>query len=409
MNEFWSITLFWTFSAGAVALALAFVLPWLMRKSRVEPGKAARSDINLAVYRDQMNDLATEFANGQLTEEQFLAGKLEIETRAAEDALSQEERMATPVASRRVGYVLILVLPVATIALYAWLGNPNALIASAGGAGHMPQISSQPTEAEMLQIIQSIEERAAANPNDIELWETLANANAMMSRWPEALKAFERSREIAPNKASVLSGYAEALAMTGDMLMVGRPMEWVNKALALDANDRKGLELAAIHAFQGEDYEESAQFLDRLLGLISPEMPYAQEIMRMRNEALRLAQGPGAAVANSVTGMVDIAPELRARVGPQSVIYLIARDGERGPPVAAARVPMGEFPLQFRLDDSMAMNPSNTLSDRAEVVLLARISVSGNPIAQSGDLEGRLLGVPVGAQGVRVVIDRIVP
>jgi cytochrome c-type biogenesis protein CcmH len=407
MNEFWSTILFWTLSAAAVVLALAFVLPWLLRNSRVEQGKAARSDINLAVYRDQMNDLAAEFSSGQLTEEQYLASKLEIETRAAEDALSQEDRVGAPVASRRLAYVLILVLPVATLALYAWLGNPNALVASAGGG--MPQMSAQSTEAEMLQIIQSIEERATANPNDLEMWETLANANAMMSRWPQALKAFERSRELAPNKAAVLSGYAEALAMTGDMLMAGRPLEFVNRALALDPNDRKGLELAAIHAFQSENFAESAQFLDRLLRLVTPDVPYAQEITRMRNEALRLAAGPQAAMANSVAGMVDIAPELRAQVGPQSVLYLIARDGERGPPVAAARVAMGEFPLQFQLDDSMAMNPSNTLSDRTEVVLLARISVSGNPIAQSGDLEGRVLGVPVGSQDVRVLIDRVVP
>jgi cytochrome c-type biogenesis protein CcmH len=43
------------------------------------------------------------------------------------------------------------------------------------------------------------------------------------------------------------------------------------------------------------------------------------------------------------------------------------------------------------------------------VVLVARISASGNPIAQPGDLEGRLEGVRVGAEGVRLVIDRVLP
>jgi cytochrome c-type biogenesis protein CcmH len=70
---------------------------------------------------------------------------------------------------------------------------------------------------------------------------------------------------------------------------------------------------------------------------------------------------------------------------------------------------MGVFPVSFRLDDHMAMNPANTLSDHQKVELVARISASGSPMAQSGDLEGRVAGVAVGAKDVKVVIDRVVP
>ena len=426
MNPFWSITIFWVLAAGAVAVALAFVLPWLLRQRGVERSLAARRDINLAVYRDQMNDLSAEYANGQLTEAQYLASKLELETRAAEDALAQEELASAPASSRRLGYGLAVALPLATISLYAWLGNPNALMAGASGSNAVT-MASQPTEADIQAIIQRIEERAKASPNDIEVWETLANAQAMLNRWPEALKAYEKSFELAPNKASVLSGYAEALAMTGDLLMAGRPMEMVSMALQIDPNDRKGLELSAIHAFQNQDYAESAQFLDRLLRLVSPEMPYAQEILRMRNEALRLAERGDSAQAMaapspsnvaprptdtnvaSVAGSVEVSPALQSRVRAESTIYLIARSAEGGPPLAASRVAMGVFPMSFRLDDHMAMNPSNTLSDHQKVELVARISASGSPMAQSGDLEGRVVGVAVGAKNVKVVIDRVVP
>jgi cytochrome c-type biogenesis protein CcmH len=57
----------------------------------------------------------------------------------------------------------------------------------------------------------------------------------------------------------------------------------------------------------------------------------------------------------------------------------------------------------------MAMMPGNLLSAQREVVLVARISASGNPIAQPGDLEGRLDGVRVGAEGVQLLIDRVLP
>jgi len=185
--------------------------------------------------------------------------------------------------------------------------------------------------------------------------------------------------------------------------------------LQADPNDPKGLELAGIHAFQNEQYAEAVVFLDRLQRLMPSDTFYAQEILRMRNEAQRLANlssgqaAPAAAAAGSVAGIVDVAPALQAQLNAQSTIYLIARAGEGGPPVAAARVALGAFPFQFRLDDSMAMSPDNTLSKHKEVVLLARISASGNPIAQPGDMEGRLVGVAVGSQNVTLVIDRVLP
>lgn len=426
MNLFWSITLFWGAAAVAVALALAFVLPFLFRNSNVERSKAARRDINLAVYRDQMKDLQAEFSNTQLSQEQFLASKLELETRAAEDALAHEDRAAAPVASRRLGFTLAAVLPAAAIGLYVWLGNPGALIAVANGP-NATAASAEPTEADILQMIQQIEARAQANPTDTAAWEALANANAMMARWPEALQAFQKAHELLPTKPSVLSGYAEALAMNNNLVLAGRPIELVTLALQTEPNNPKGLELAGMHAYQNGEFAQAVAFLDRLHRQMPPETPYAQEILKMRNEAQRLAQlgggvqaagaqsastpdGQGATVqAASVTGSVDVATALKPRMGGQNTIYLIARAGEGGPPVAAARFVMGSFPLQFSLDDSMAMNPANTLSKHKEVVLVARISASGNPIAQPGDLEGRITGVAVGAKDVKLVIDRVLP
>jgi cytochrome c-type biogenesis protein CcmH len=432
MNLFWSVTLFWGAAAIAVALALAFVLPFLLRNNKDEHSKAARRDLNLAVYRDQMKDLKTELSNTQLSPEQFLASKLELETRAAEDALAHEDRVATPVASRRLGFVLAGVLPVAAIGLYFALGNPGVLSAVASGqSGATAAADAAPTEQDILRMVQQIEARTQANPTDSEAWEALATANAMMARWPEALQAYQKTYELLPKKPSVMSGYAEAIAMTSNLVLAGRPIELVTLALQTDPNNAKALELAGIHAYQNQDFAQSVKFLDRLQPQLPPGTRYAQEILAMRNEAQRLAQlGGGAQTAGAtssspsdgqvaapplanaagrIAGSVEVAAALQSRIGNQDTIYLIARAGEGGPPLAAARIKMGQFPLSFSLDDSMAMNPTNTLSGHKEVVVLARISASGNPIAQPGDLEGRITGVAVGAKDVKLVIDRVLP
>jgi len=420
MSLFWSVTLFWGAAAVAVALALAFVLPFLLRGQQDERQQAARRDINLAVYRDQMKELKTELANGQLSEEQFLASKLELETRAAEDALAQEDSASAPQASRRLGFTLAGVLPIAAIGMYVWFGNPGVLTAAAGGPGSAN--TAAPTEQDVMRMIKELEARTQSNPTEGEAWEALAIANGLLARWPEALEAYQKAYQFLPAKPAVMSGYAEALAMTSNLLLAGRPIELVRMALQADPNNRKGLELAGIHAYQNQEFAQAVLFLDRLHQLLPPDTSHAQDILSMRNEAAQLAQSassapaasaPGAAVADgpaaSVAGRVEVAEALKARVGEADTIYLIARAGESGPPLAAARVTMGAFPLPFSLNDSMAMNPANLLSNHQEVVVVARISKSGNPLPQPGDLEGRVTGVKVGAADVELVIDRVLP
>ena len=74
-----------------------------------------------------------------------------------------------------------------------------------------------------------------------------------------------------------------------------------------------------------------------------------------------------------------------------------------------AKGPAAAQASDFRLDDSLAMGPGMGLSSAKQVVVGARISRSGNAMPQSGDLFGRTVPLANTAQGVRLVIDQVVP
>jgi cytochrome c-type biogenesis protein CcmH len=76
-------------------------------------------------------------------------------------------------------------------------------------------------------------------------------------------------------------------------------------------------------------------------------------------------------------------------------------------PLAVKRVRVRELPLEFALDDSMAMAPGLNLSAHPRVVVGARISKSGQPTAQPGDLQGFSAPVANDARNVTVVIDSV--
>ena len=278
-----------------------------------------------------------------------------------------------------------------------------------------------------MKLVQRVEAKTRANPDDGEAWAMLAKTYAAMERWPEALQAYEKATRLLPQDASLLSGYAEALAITNNRVLTGRPLEWVRKALEIDPTDIKGLELAGINAYQEQNFAEASSYFKRLHQLLPPESPYAQDILAAQKETERLAQtgmtGPDhpanpppagdktASVAPGavIKGRIDIAPALKSRLAESDVIFLFARPGQSGPPVAAIRASAGQLPLEFELDDSSAMSPGNTLSQHKQVMLVARVSKSGNPMAQPGDLEGTVAAVKVGATGVKIMIDQTRP
>jgi cytochrome c-type biogenesis protein CcmH len=77
-------------------------------------------------------------------------------------------------------------------------------------------------------------------------------------------------------------------------------------------------------------------------------------------------------------------------------------------PLAAMKLRARDLPLEFSLDDSMAMAPELALSKFPRIVVTARVSRSGQAAPQPGDLQGASRPVANDAQAVRVVIDTVV-
>jgi len=255
----------------------------------------------------------------------------------------------------------------------------------------------------------------------------LAKSYAVVERWPDALQAYEKASKLLPQDASVLSGYAEAMAINNNRVLAGKPMELVQQALKIDPDNIKGLELSGVNALQQKDYAQASNYFKHLLGLLPPESSYAQDIQAAMNEAERMAHPgiagldnlsnpppaedkvPSMAPGATIKGSIDIAPALKSRLAASDVLFLFARAGQGGPPVAALRAGTDKLPMVFELNDSMAMNPANKLSQHQQVALVARVSKSGSPMGQAGDLEGTVPVVKVGAAGVKIVIDQVKP
>ena len=134
---------------------------------------------------------------------------------------------------------------------------------------------------------------------------------------------------------------------------------------------------------------------------ISPASAPVLDISPARYAAARLDSVPGPARDLPAAGIrlkVSLAPELKKKLPPDTAVYLFARDSEAaGPPLAAVSKQVRDLPLAISLDDSHSVMPGRTISGAEQLVVGARISVSGSASRQPGDLER--LSAPFSAPG----------
>ena len=76
------------------------------------------------------------------------------------------------------------------------------------------------------------------------------------------------------------------------------------------------------------------------------------------------------------------------RLRPDTTVFVIARMPDGPPmPVAVEKHTVAELPLDIALDDADGPMPMAKLSAMKNVEVIARISESGNPMRQEGDIE----------------------
>jgi hypothetical protein len=125
--------------------------------------------------------------------------------------------------------------------------------------------------------------------------------------------------------------------------------------------------------------------------------------------AKQLPAGANSA-GTSLSGEVALAAPLAAKVSAGETLFIIAKSvNSPGPPVAVLRGSVGDWPMKFSLDDSLAMLPGRNLSSAGPVMIEARISVRGQPLPASGDLQGSVGPLnPSEHAPLNILIDRII-
>jgi cytochrome c-type biogenesis protein CcmH len=275
---------------------------------------------------------------------------------------------------------------------------------------------------EHVEMIKALAARLEQNPNDGKGWAMLARAYAVLGRYNEALPAYEKAANLIQDDPVLLIDYADVLGVVNGKNLQGKPMELIQRALLIDPNNLKGLNLIGTAEFQAGNYTHAASYWEKLLQLLPPDSPMAkkinvsianaraQEAGKQANSLPPQGQAQPASGGAQIGGVVKLSPSLAGKVNPSDTVFVFAKAVSGPPmPIVVVRAQAKDLPQQFILNDSMAMTPTMKLSNFQEVVVAAKISKSGSATPQSGDLRGEVAAVKVGTNNVQLVIDKIVP
>ena len=387
-----------------------------------DPAKA-----NAAVYRDQMAELDREFVMGNLNYEELKAARDELSERLLADVGDAAVADAPNASSTAVVWrkpwlsigLLVFVVPVASMVMYSVLGEPAALdpLALKQGA----DASAEVTPEKLTEMATALTRRLQDEPNSMEGWVMLGRVQRARAHYEESAEAYAKALTLSRDDNLSIER-AEVLAQKNGGSFAGEPWSIIQRVLTADPHHLNALFLAGSASYAEMNFNTALRYWERAREVVPADSPDAPELdraiaeardkmglpaipPRAANAATETQANKAAVAASSISGRVTLVKELKGLVAPTDTVFVYATavTGSRMP-IAILRTTADKLPLDFTLDDSMAMSPNAKLSGMDEVTVRVRISKSGQATAQPGDYGVSLTPVKPGAKGLNLMV-----
>jgi len=263
-----------SFIALAAILTLLLLI-WLLRPllCRQQDSGTTSAALNTALHRDQLQALQTDLARGLISQPDFETARDELQLRLLDDA-QDDSTPATPTAprsarARNTAILVGLTVPLLSLALYLQLGQPAAIDA---------QAKANVSEQEIRQMIDTLAQRLKEKPDNPQGWAMLARSYKVIGSFDEAIDAFEKAGALVQSQPDLLVDYADVLAVKANGNLEGRPMALITQALSLDPQHPMGLMISGVAAYRRADFKQAIQQWEKLLTVLEPGSPDAQQV-----------------------------------------------------------------------------------------------------------------------------------
>jgi len=294
----------WFVFALMTAAAIFAVLWPLGRGTR----GAQRAGTDIAVYRDQLEEIARDRAAGLIGEAEAEAARVEVSRRliAAADA-AQSQSAAGPGGTfrrRAAAVTILLALPAIAATVYLALGSPQLPGEPLAERAAMP-LQQRPLDS----LVAQVEEHLDKNPEDGRGWEVVGPVYMRLGRFEDAVKARRNSLRINGANADREADLAETLMATANGVVTDEAKSAFERALSHDPKHPKARFYLGVAAHQDGHNDIAAAIWREMLNDARPDSPWGGMV---REALARIdAPAPPGPSAEDVAAAGQMKPEDR--------------------------------------------------------------------------------------------------
>jgi cytochrome c-type biogenesis protein CcmH len=289
--------------------AAVFAVLWPLGRR----GQKLRSGSDVAVYRDQLEEIERDRAAGLIPAKEATAAQVEVSRRliAAADAPAVNDPPASTVTWRRrsVAVAALVVLPIGAALFYLAVGSP-----SLPDQPLAQRLAVARTGGSLAGLIAQVEAHLDSNPQDGRGWEVIAPIYLRLGRFEDAVRARRAALRLngeTPERASALG---EALVFAANGMVTAEAKAAFERAVTLDRGDVQARYFLGLAAEQDGDHARAAATWRELIASAPPDAPWLDAL---RDALARVERG--AAVRGPATGpseeqiaaAADLSPDQR--------------------------------------------------------------------------------------------------
>jgi cytochrome c-type biogenesis protein CcmH len=276
------------FALALMTAAAIFAVLWPLARRTSQP----RSGSDVAVYRDQLEEVERDRAAGLIGDNEAAGAQVEVSRRliAAANAETAPSN-ASSWRRRAVAIVAIVALPLGAAGLYLALGSP--LLPDQPLASRLAADRGSKSVGGLIAQVESWLER---NPEDGRGWEVVAPIYLRLGRFEDAVKARRNALRLNGDTAERQAALGEALVFAANGVVTAEAKAAFEKALALDAGDVQARYFLGLAAEQDGDRPRAAAAWRALIEAAPPDAPWIDLV----RGALARVEGGAASGAPSV-------------------------------------------------------------------------------------------------------------
>jgi cytochrome c-type biogenesis protein CcmH len=237
----------WFFLTLMLAIAAAFSAAPFMKQPRVLP-ESGRKEL----YQRQIAEIDAEQEQLLISPEEASALRLEAQRRLLQaTSTSETKEPAMALSNTTTALVIAALVVIGGVSLYAIKGSPA--ISSAATVRSVETKEGGQPPGSLTDIIDQVTARLEQQPDDAEGWRVLGWSYFNLGRYAEAVDAYQRAVDLAPQNADYLSSYAEALIMTAGGAVTDDAIAVLDRVVAIAPSDPRARFFKGLALDQGGD------------------------------------------------------------------------------------------------------------------------------------------------------------